>query len=59
LIFSLWVLKKECASKAALAVGFDEREIACLWALKKASVGFDESFCAFKRDFDSMQQGLF
>jgi hypothetical protein len=52
-------LKKECASKASLAVGFDEREMAVLWALKKASVGFEESFSSLKRDFDSMQQGLF
>jgi hypothetical protein len=59
LIFSLWTLKKGCASNAALGMGFDEREIACLWALKKASVGFEESFCALKRDFDSMQQGSF
>jgi hypothetical protein len=40
-------------------VGFDEREIAVLWALKKVSVGFEESFCAFKRDLKSVQQGLF
>jgi hypothetical protein len=59
LIFSLWVLKKGCRSKASLGVGFDEREIACLWALKKASVGFEESFSSFKCDFDSVQQGLF
>jgi hypothetical protein len=40
-------------------VGFDEREIAVLWALKKGSVGFEESFCALKSDFDSVRQGLF
>jgi hypothetical protein len=59
LIFNLWALKKECTSNTALGVGFDEREIACLWALKKASVGFEESFSSLKRDFDSVQQGLF
>jgi hypothetical protein len=40
-------------------VGFEEREIAVLWALKKVSVGFEESFTSLKSDFDSVQQGLF